>query len=92
MVSANAEWAKRESLWNYWRQKLCGELPVLNLPTDRARPHSQSYRGDSLFFRLEEKLEQSLRELAKKKRASLYMVLLTGLQILLFRYTNQKIY
>ncbi len=63
---------------------------MLNLPTDRARPHSQSYRGDSLFFRLEEKLEQSLRELAKKKRASLYMVLLTGLQILLFRYTNQE--
>ncbi|WP_148662958.1 non-ribosomal peptide synthetase, partial [Scytonema hofmannii] len=82
--------SKGESLWNYWRQQLCGELPVLNLPTDRPRPHSQSYRGDSLFFRLEEKLQQSLTQLAKKKRASLYMVLLTALQILLFRYTSQE--
>ncbi|NEP54793.1 MAG: non-ribosomal peptide synthetase, partial [Moorea sp. SIO3C2] len=27
-----------EQLWNYWQQKLGGELPVLNLPTDRHRP------------------------------------------------------
>ena len=27
-----------ERLWNYWKQQLAGELPVLNLPTDRPPP------------------------------------------------------
>jgi len=26
-----------ERLWNYWRNQLDGELPALNLPTDRPR-------------------------------------------------------
>ena len=27
-----------ERLWSYWQQQLAGELPLLNLPTDRPRP------------------------------------------------------
>jgi len=27
-----------QQAWNYWRRQLAGELPVLNLPTDRPRP------------------------------------------------------
>ncbi|KYC42747.1 hypothetical protein WA1_15530, partial [Scytonema hofmannii PCC 7110] len=79
-----------ERLWNYWQQQLCGELPVLNLPSDRPRPQSQSHNGSDRFFTIEEKLRQSLTQLAKRERASLYMVLLTALQILLRRYSNQE--
>ncbi len=77
-----------ERLWNYWQQQLSGELPVLSLPTDRPRLESQTYNGASLGFNVSEKLLQKLTELAKRERASLYMVLLTALQILLGRYTN----
>ncbi|MEZ4681404.1 MAG: condensation domain-containing protein [Caldilineaceae bacterium] len=41
-----------ETLWRYWAQQLAGELPVLDLPTDRPRPRVQSYRGASHHFTL----------------------------------------
>ena len=82
--------AKGESLWNYWQKQLSGELPVLNLPTDRPRPQNQSYNGASVFFHLDEILLQKLTKLTRKERASLYMVLLTASQILLQRYTNTQ--
>ncbi|MHC5598560.1 MAG: amino acid adenylation domain-containing protein, partial [Nostoc sp.] len=79
-----------ERLWTYWQQQLSGELPVLNLPTDRPRPQIQTYNGASRFFTFEEKLLQKIAELAKREGASLYTLLLTALQILLLRYTNQE--
>jgi Condensation domain len=79
-----------ERLWSYWQQQLSGELPLLNLPTDRPRPQNQTYNGASHFFTVEEKLLRKLTELAKKEGASLYTVILTTLQILLLRYTNQE--
>ncbi|MEH2092712.1 condensation domain-containing protein [Nostoc sp.] len=39
-----------ESLLTYWQQQLSGELPLLNLPTDRPRPQIQTYNGASHFF------------------------------------------
>src|SRR5262249_50390869 len=34
-----------QRLRDYWLRTLGGELPVLNLPTDRPRPPVQTYRG-----------------------------------------------
>jgi amino acid adenylation domain-containing protein len=79
-----------ERLWNYWSKQLSGELPVLNLPTDRPRPAIQTYNGASCFFALEDKLLQELIELAKRKGVSLYTIFLAALQVLLLRYTNQE--
>jgi amino acid adenylation domain-containing protein/non-ribosomal peptide synthase protein (TIGR01720 family) len=79
-----------ENLWTYWHQQLSGELPLLNLPTDRPRPQSQTYNGASRFFTIQKELLQKLTELAKREGVSLYMLLLTALQILLLRYTNQE--
>ncbi len=39
-----------EKLWNYWQQKLTGELPVLNLPTDRPRSPIQTYNGAYVIY------------------------------------------
>ena len=50
------EWLQGEVLeaeLGYWREQLRGELPVLELPTDRPRPAVQSYRGAREFFRLD---------------------------------------
>ncbi|HEX7312757.1 MAG TPA: amino acid adenylation domain-containing protein [Pyrinomonadaceae bacterium] len=78
-----------ERLWSYWRDQLAGELPLLNLPTDRARPPVQTNRGSSHVFRLDEELTRGLKRLARAHGATLYMVLLAGLQTLLHRYTDQ---
>jgi amino acid adenylation domain-containing protein/non-ribosomal peptide synthase protein (TIGR01720 family) len=79
-----------ESLWTYWKQQLSGELPLLNLPTDKPRLQSQTYNDASRFFTVEKELRQKLTKLAKREGASLYILLLTALQILLLRYTNQE--
>ena len=78
-----------EQLWNYWQQKLAGELPVLNLPTDRPRPPIQTYNGGSYSFKLSEKLTEQLKELAQTEGVTLYMILLATFQVLLYRYTGQ---
>jgi amino acid adenylation domain-containing protein/non-ribosomal peptide synthase protein (TIGR01720 family) len=79
-----------ENLWTYWQEKLSGELPLLNLPTDRPRPQIQTYNGASRFFTVEEELLQQITALAKREGVSLHMLLLTALHILLLRYTNQE--
>ncbi|WP_293151942.1 non-ribosomal peptide synthetase [Okeania sp. SIO2C9] len=79
-----------EKLWNYWQQKLTGELPVLNLPTDRQRPPIQTYNGGSYALKLSEKLTKQLKTLAQKEGATLYMILLAVFQVLLSRYSGQE--
>nr|WP_293122467.1 amino acid adenylation domain-containing protein [Moorena sp. SIO4G3] len=79
-----------EQLWNYWQQRLGGELPVLNLPTDKPRPPIQTDNGGSYPFKLSEKLTEKLKELAQTEGATLYMTLLAAFQVLLYRYTGQE--
>ena len=79
-----------ERLWNYWQQKLVGELPVLNLPTDRPRPPVQTYNGSAYSFELNEALTTNLRALAKTAGTTPYMTLLAAFQVLLLRYTAQE--
>ena len=78
-----------EHLWDYWHQKLAGELPVLDLPTDRPRPARQTDNGAAYPFQLSEQLTQQIKALAQAEGVTLYMILLTALQVLLHRYTGQ---
>jgi thioester reductase-like protein/FkbM family methyltransferase len=79
-----------ERLWDYWRQQLSGELPVLNLPTDYPRPPVQTFNGSSYPFKLSDELTGRLKELAQREGVTLYMLLLAAFQVLLHRYTNQE--
>ncbi|BAZ70240.1 peptide synthetase [Fischerella sp. NIES-4106] len=79
-----------DELWNYWREQLAGELPILKLPTDRPRPPIQSYRGASHTFEVNQELTSQLREMAKAQGATLYMTLLTAFQVLLYRLSGQE--
>ncbi|MEH2162865.1 MAG: condensation domain-containing protein, partial [Nostoc sp.] len=79
-----------ERLWNYWREQLARELPILSLPTDRPRPPVQTYKGASFPFVLEEELSHKLTELARTEGVTVYTVMLAIFQVLLLRYTNQE--
>jgi len=79
-----------ELLWNYWQEELSGDLPVLNLPTFRARPRAQSFRGASHPFHLAKDLTRRLQETAKAEGATLYTVLVAAFLALLHRYSGQK--
>ena len=73
----------------YWRQQLAGAPPVLELPTDRARPVVQSYRGAAWEFRLGEELTGGLKELSRRSGVTLFMTLLAGFEVLLWRLSGQ---
>jgi amino acid adenylation domain-containing protein len=77
-----------ESQLAYWKQKLGGPLPVLELPADRPRPAVSSYTGASHSFRLPEPLADGLKRLSRSEGTTLFMTLLAAFQALLGRYTR----
>src|SRR5882724_1179725 len=86
------EWLSGEVLaeqLRYWREQLSGAPPVLELPTDRARPAVQSYRGTYERVTLSKPLSEALETLCRKEGVTLYMALLGAFQTLLYRYTGQ---
>ncbi len=74
----------------YWRKKLSGELPVLDLPLDRPRPISPSYRGKSRSVLLDPELSKQLNSLSRQENATLFMTLLSAFSVLLQVYTGQE--
>ena len=76
-----------ESQLSYWRNKLGGNLPVLELPVDHPRPANLSYEGSCLPLALSADVLASLKQLAKSRDATLFMVLATAFKVLLYRYT-----
>lgn len=79
-----------ERLWNYWREKLAGQLPVLDLHSDHPRPAIQTYQGAVQSIWLDPQLTGQLHALAERYGATLYMVLLAAFKALLHRYTDQE--
>ncbi|MEW5928157.1 MAG: non-ribosomal peptide synthase/polyketide synthase [Gemmatimonadota bacterium] len=74
----------------YWKAKLAGAPPLLEIPTDRARAVGQSPRAASHAFLLSPGLSQGLRDLARREGATLFMTLLAAWQALLARYAGQE--
>ncbi|MDZ7959073.1 MAG: amino acid adenylation domain-containing protein [Aulosira sp. DedQUE10] len=86
------EWLQGEVLnqqLNYWKQQLGGDLPVLELPTDRPRPAIQTDRGATQSFSLSESLTAALKNLSQQEGVTLFMTLLAAFKVLLHRYTQQ---
>ncbi len=90
-----AAWQRRwlaagglEAELDFWRGKLAGELPVVDLPADRPRPAVLSHRGAHLERLLPAPLTRKLESLAHQGRATLFMALLAGYEALLHRYTG----
>ena len=78
-----------EKLWEYWQEKLQGDLPVLNLPTDKPRPALQTYNGSSVKFGLSKQLTIKLKELAKQEKVTLYTLILAAYNVLIHRLSGQ---
>ncbi len=86
------EWLKGGELdrqLGYWRDRLGGELPVLELPGDRGRPPLQTFRGGWLKFHISKELTDGVAALARREGISLYMTLLGAFKVLLHRLSGQ---
>jgi aspartate racemase len=78
-----------ETHFAYWKEKLGGSLPVLELPTDRPRPAIQTTRGARHYISFPKSLAEALKALSQREEATLFMTLLAAFQTLLYRYTEQ---
>ncbi|HOU14126.1 MAG TPA: amino acid adenylation domain-containing protein [Anaerolineae bacterium] len=86
------EWLPGETLQRqlaYWKKRLSGALPVLQLATDRPRPSIQSHNGALYHFVLPDTLYAEMRAFAQREGVSLFMLLLAAFEVLLYRYTGQ---
>jgi hypothetical protein len=92
-----AEWqtsliksGKMKKQEEYWLNQFKGNLPSLNILTDYPRNTTHDPRGDDITFDIAEDLTDRIKQLALETNTTLYIVLLTALKILLFKYSSQE--
>jgi amino acid adenylation domain-containing protein len=74
---------------DYWLQRLSGELPMLQLPTDRPRPTVQSFQGGRYSQSLPPALVRRIQRACQQHQLTPYMLLLAIYQVLLYRLSGQ---
>ena len=79
-----------ERLWNYWHERLAGDIPLLDLPTDFPRPRAQTFNGAVETVALGKELTRELKKLSDSLGVTLFMTLLAAYKVLLHRYTGQE--
>jgi len=75
---------------NYWLEQFKGELPVLELPSDKPRPKVMTYNGASVYRELDKETTDNLKAFSQGQGGTLFMTLQTALNILLHKYTGQE--
>jgi amino acid adenylation domain-containing protein len=75
---------------SYWKEKLGGPLPMLELPTDHPRTAVQTFNGARQTKLMPQALLATLKSLSNKHGVTLFMTLLAAFKVLLYRYTGQE--
>jgi amino acid adenylation domain-containing protein len=83
------EAGEKERQLQYWKAQLGTEHPVLQLAADHPRRTDAGYRAARHDVELPPALAKGLQQRAQSEGATLFMVLLAGLQALLHRHTGQ---
>jgi hypothetical protein len=74
----------------YWLEQFKGELPVLELPSDKPRPKVMTYNGASVYRELDKSTTEKLRAFSQEQGGTMFMTFQTALNILLHKYTGQE--
>ncbi|WP_343746563.1 non-ribosomal peptide synthase/polyketide synthase [Chitinophaga sp.] len=72
----------------YWKENLKG-VPALQLPTDKTRPAIKGKNGAVEYLQFDHELSEQLLALSQQEGVTLFMTLLTALNVLLYRYSGQ---
>lgn len=75
---------------NYWKTQFSDIPDTINLPTDYVRPQELTYAGGRVDFSLSESDVSELKRCAQMNNATMFMVILSALQIVLYRYSQQN--
>lgn len=87
------EWLQgRESqrLLRYWRQQLTDLPATVDMPTDRQRPPTPSWRGERVGFHSSPQLSAELARLSRHENTTLFVTLAAALQVLLMKWSGQR--
>ncbi|MDY7096222.1 MAG: amino acid adenylation domain-containing protein, partial [Acidobacteriota bacterium] len=82
--------AALERQLDHWRRQLEGAPRSLDLPLDRPRPAVQSLEGRAFSVHYPPSLARSLDAFRREHQATLFMALLAGFAVLLYRQTGQR--
>ncbi|WP_299258183.1 non-ribosomal peptide synthetase [uncultured Aquimarina sp.] len=85
--SNNEKYLENES---YWLNKLSGEMPVLDLPSQKIRTKRKTYKGHRIETLISSELTGSLKTFSQENGGSLFISLLATWNLLLYRYTSLK--
>ena len=79
----------QQRLVSYWKHALAGMQP-LPVPSDRARPTVQSFRGSVVPLTIPHDLYARLLALGRRNGVTTFMVMLAAVQALLSRWSGQQ--
>jgi amino acid adenylation domain-containing protein len=79
-----------ENLVSFWKSYLAGAPLVLELPTDKIRPRTQTYTGADLPVKFSSRLTAALNNLSQGQGATLFMTLMAAFQLFLSRCTGRE--
>jgi acyl-CoA synthetase (AMP-forming)/AMP-acid ligase II/acyl carrier protein len=92
----HAAWLRRwleggelASQLSWWKERLAGAPPLLELPTDRPRPDAQRFEGARHPVALSPTLSTGLRQLGQAEGATPFMALLAGFLVVLHARTGR---
>jgi amino acid adenylation domain-containing protein/non-ribosomal peptide synthase protein (TIGR01720 family) len=74
----------------FWKRQLEGPLEALNLPADYPRTEKVTFKTALQRVRLSGPLTANVRDASRAEGVTLFMLLMTALQVLLHRYTGQR--
>lgn len=79
-----------ESQLAFWRKQLEGPLETLELPTDYPRQDRMTFSTSLQKLRLPDLLFDAVKDASRTEGVTPFMLLMTALQILLYRYTGKQ--
>ncbi|OZC86392.1 hypothetical protein CH254_17750 [Rhodococcus sp. 06-412-2C] len=74
----------------YWKKALDGLPDQLVLPTDRPRPPTQSFRGETVRFTVDAAVHAAVADLARARQASVFMVVHSAFAAFLARVAGTE--
>ena len=89
-AARESERQPRAETLKYWSEQTAALQNDLELPADFPRPHMSSFQGALHRFEIPKPLAGAVKALARANRCSAYMAFLALLQLLIYRYTNQR--
>ena len=80
---------KKHELSEFWRAKFKDGVPILQLPLNAPRLPIKNYQGSSTRLTLNRIDSQKLVDVAQKENVTLFVILLSCVNVLLYKYTHQ---